>query len=340
MSIHKIKMSKWNNDEIAIANVIATNSNVSLNTDPLFYQIILKAVRKSIKDGFPINKYRLGEVPVSNMDHMVAYFHNIAELNTRSMHEIIFICQNNSDKAIPYALCNDGDGDYIEERENCFSAVFQTEKPQQGKQNPVNKFLRIMVISDLHSWSRQELGMIRDYDYHCCVLLGDIPLQALELIHDVSHEQIFGVLGNHDEPDQLKRCGIPDLNGKVITVNGVTIAGLSGSHRYKDGNHVMLSQKESISAAKQLPPADILISHDTVYHIMGRKDNAHCGLKGISQYISNHKTKLNLCGHYHENSSKSYKGCEIRCVYGCSLIDFCSRMYKCERVSREVRQIF
>ena len=82
MSIHKIKMSKWNNDEIAIANVIATNSNVSLNTDPLFYQIILKAVRKSIKDGFPINKYRLGEVPVSNMDHMVAYFHNIAELRS------------------------------------------------------------------------------------------------------------------------------------------------------------------------------------------------------------------------------------------------------------------
>lgn len=45
MSIPKIKMSKWNNDEIAIANVIATNSNVSLNTDPLFYQIILRQHR-------------------------------------------------------------------------------------------------------------------------------------------------------------------------------------------------------------------------------------------------------------------------------------------------------
>lgn len=45
MSIPKIKMSKWNNDEIAIANVIATNSNVSLNTDPLFYQIRKRRAR-------------------------------------------------------------------------------------------------------------------------------------------------------------------------------------------------------------------------------------------------------------------------------------------------------
>lgn len=199
--------------------------------------------------------------------------------------------------------------------------------------------LRMLVIADLHSWNSRDIDKIRDFDYHCCVLLGDIPPQALELIRDVSHEPIFGVLGNHDEPNQLECCGILDLNGKAITINGVTIAGISGSHRYKSGSCVMLFQNESIETAKRLPSADILISHDTVYRIMGRTDKAHCGLKGISRYIKSHNTKLNLCGHYHENSSRWYKGCEIRCIYGCSLIDF-HLIRKCGLVSREIKQAF
>ncbi len=206
--------------------------------------------------------------------------------------------------------------------------------------NQIEKTLRILVFSDLHSYDRRDLEQLRNYnDYDCCVLLGDIPPQALNLIRDISNSTIFGILGNHDEPNQLERCDIINLNGRTITVNGVTFSGISGSHRYKNGNYVMLSQKESIIAAKELQPAEILISHDTAYRVMGRTDNAHCGLKGISKYIARNKIKINLCGHYHQNIKQKYKACTIRCVYGCSLINICQTTTR-KWIIGEEKQLF
>lgn len=189
----------------------------------------------------------------------------------------------------------------------------------------------ILAIADLHDWSVDELELIRDLDFDCCCLLGDIPDAALEIIKQLVQKPLFGVLGNHDEPSTLSRCGIPNLNGESVTINGVTIAGFGGSHRYKNGDYPMLTQKESIAAAKLCPKADILISHDTAFHVMNRLDNAHCGLKGISKYISRNKpgrntmlqsVRLNICGHYHENTHRKYKHCDILCVYRCALVTF------------------
>ena len=191
--------------------------------------------------------------------------------------------------------------------------------------------IKILAIADLHDWSVDELELIRDLDFDCCCLLGDIPDEALEIIKRLVHKPLFGVLGNHDEPSTLSRCGIQNLDGKSVTVNGVTIAGFGGSHRYKNGDYPMLTQKESIAAAKLCPKADILISHDTAYHAMKRLDNAHCGLKGISKYIARNKpgrntmlqsVRLNICGHYHENTHRKYKHCDILCVYRCALVTF------------------
>lgn len=182
--------------------------------------------------------------------------------------------------------------------------------------------MKILAIADLHDWSANELELIRDLEYDCCCLLGDIPDAALEIIKRIVQKPLFGVLGNHDELSTLSRCGIPNLDGKSVTVNGVTIAGLGGSHRYKSGDYPMLTQKESIAAAKLCPKADILISHDTAYHAMKRLDSAHCGLKGISKYIAKNKPTLNIFGHYHENFHGKFKRTELLCVYRCALVTF------------------
>lgn len=187
------------------------------------------------------------------------------------------------------------------------------------------KNLQILAIADLHFGDRQTLETVRNYDFDyntSCVLLGDIPLNALIFLREIIKQPIFGILGNHDEFGQLERCGIENLDRKIVTINGVKIAGLSGSHRYKHGDYPLLTQRESIAAAKAIPAADILISHDTAYRLMGRKDAAHCGLKGISRYISRREPVLNLCGHYHENVSKKCGKCKVRCVFGCTLIEF------------------
>ena len=85
--------------------------------------------------------------------------------------------------------------------------------------------MKILAIADLHDWSVDELELIRDLDFDCCCLLGDIPDAALEIIRRLVQKPLFGVLGNHDEPSTLSRYGIPNLDRKSVMVNGVTVAG-------------------------------------------------------------------------------------------------------------------
>lgn len=183
-------------------------------------------------------------------------------------------------------------------------------------------FMKILAIADLHAWSTDELHLIADCDADVCCLLGDIPIAAIEVIKQLVHCPIYGILGNHDEMDTLARCGIADLNGKTVTIDGVTFAGLGGSHRYKLGEYPMLTQKESVELSNRCPSADILISHDTAYHIMRMNDTAHCGLKGISRYIRHNKPQMNICGHYHIAKQTKYAKCEIRCIHRCAVIRY------------------
>lgn len=186
--------------------------------------------------------------------------------------------------------------------------------------------MKILAITDLHDWNKGELDLISVLKYDCCCLLGDIPDKALEIVKRLVQKPLFGVLGNHDDLSTLSRCGITNLDGKSAIINGVAITGFGGSHRYKNGDYPMLTQKESIVAAAFYPHGDILISHDTAYHAMKRLDNAHCGLKGISRYISRHKPQLNICGHYHENKRLKFKRCDLICVYRCAIISFPEKM--------------
>ena len=138
-------------------------------------------------------------------------------------------------------------------------------------------------------------------------IIDGFPLQDY-FLGEIPMGDKSGVLGNHDDQGALERCGIYNLDRKVTVINGVSIAGIGGSHRYKNGDYPMLTQKESIDIAEHCPKADILISHDAAFHVMKRLDKAHCGLKGISEYISRNKPKLNICGHYHENILPKIQG--------------------------------
>ncbi len=180
--------------------------------------------------------------------------------------------------------------------------------------------MKILTIADLHTWNTRELESIQGLDYNCCCLLGDISEGVLKIIKLLVNKPLFGVLGNHDDPSSLSHCGIDNIDRKCVTINGVKIVGFGGSHRYKNGDYPMLTQKESIIAADVCPCGDILISHDTAYHVMKRFDKAHCGLKGLSGYIANSKPSLNICGHYHVNERRIFKGCEIICVYRCAIV--------------------
>ena len=195
-----------------------------------------------------------------------------------------------------------------------------------------NNPLKLLCIADLHHYTQSELDKIKDLQYDICFLLGDISQEALNEIRCiVGDKPLYGVHGNHDTVHQLEECGIEHLNNNFITVDGYRIVGFSGSHRYKDGDcYEMLTQKQSMERCNsfierwsygwQKLQCDILISHDSMYKLFGKKDSAHIGLMGITKLIKKSKIKLNICGHYHQQKQLKRRGCGIICVYRCAVI--------------------
>lgn len=190
--------------------------------------------------------------------------------------------------------------------------------------------MRILVFSDFHD-SLDLLSLKDTLQQHpspdIVLTLGDISCSDLRFLRGMfATISFYGLRGNHDGSDTLLRAGVPDLHGKVIEHYGVRIAGLEGSSKYKYGNHVMYSQKESLTIAKNLPPANILVSHDRAFHglvpnlFSELTKTPHEGLCGLSYYNRRHHPFLHIHGHIHKNKHYSHYGIETVCVYGAAIV--------------------
>lgn len=189
------------------------------------------------------------------------------------------------------------------------------------KAHTLDKELNLLIITDLHTVYEEEIKKIQNYIYDCCILLGDIRFDDLMLIKKYIKGSIYGVLGNHDSYGMLEDAGIENIHNKIITINEIKIIGFEGSSKYKKGNSPLYTQEESLKIAKTMSKADILVSHDSPYYLY-KKDPAHCGLKGITEYITKNRIPINIHGHQHINSEITLKNkTKVIGVYRCSLIN-------------------
>lgn len=154
------------------------------------------------------------------------------------------------------------------------------------------------------------------------MLLGDHHPYFIDLLLQYYPENIIlGVLGNHDLKSLYRKFGLKELHGNVASINGITIAGISGSHKYKcNSNYLLLSQDESLEICEMLLKqayADILISHDKAF-FEETYDVAHCGMAGITKYIFSEKAPIvHIHGHLHRSYKKYYlNGTKEISVYG------------------------
>lgn len=192
--------------------------------------------------------------------------------------------------------------------------------------------MKLLCCADLHNSFDLTHFETQTYDKEpdLIVTLGDISIQDLRIIKRTADNlgiPAIGICGNHDEPFVLQSADIDDLHGKVKTIDGVSFAGIGGSLRYKRSNYMFLTQQQSIDIAKQLPKANVLISHDKPYNgwFFDRQSqfakDPHAGLVGISQYIRKNKPKYHLYGHLHQIMTEEKHGTTSMCVYGIQLID-------------------
>jgi predicted phosphodiesterase len=82
---------------------------------------------------------------------------------------------------------------------------------------------------------------------------GDLPASYLEYVVSVLNAPMVYVPGNHD-PDRYRVQGGVDLDASFAVFNGVAVAGLGGSPRYKEvGQHQYTEFEMDLRALRLLP---------------------------------------------------------------------------------------
>jgi hypothetical protein len=144
--------------------------------------------------------------------------------------------------------------------------------------------MRILILADndAFTWT----GPCHPVDL--VVSCGDVydPL-ILTAAKACSATQILAVKGNHDLPASFTPP-IVDLHLRVVTLpNGMRIGGFNGSWRYKPRGNFLYSQDEAAALIGQLPPVDILVTHNSPQGIHERDADVHQGFAALSDYIGN-----------------------------------------------------
>lgn len=195
------------------------------------------------------------------------------------------------------------------------------------KASPRQFGLRLIVISDTHGALAFDKGRLPSFldtveAFDLCVLLGDIHPAEMPIILDcIPREKIIGILGNHDAFDVYSSVGVREISGRSYEYHGVRFVGLNGSFRYKNECFPSHSQYESLLIARNLPKADVLLSHDVMLSNFER-DPAHSGLIGITYYIYQNGVPWHFHGHIHKSYVMPYSnGTQEKSVYLCEYVE-------------------
>ncbi len=148
---------------------------------------------------------------------------------------------------------------------------------------------------------------------------GDLPFYYLDFLVSALNKPMVYVLGNHDIGPQYTvegrvltavRGGV-NLHGRTLNLDGLLLAGLEGSMRYRPHAPLMYTEAEMrLQAANILPGLlrnyvrygrflDILVTHSPPFGIHDRPDLAHTGFKFFHTLMHLFKPRYLLHGHIH-----------------------------------------
>ncbi|MFF2531260.1 metallophosphoesterase family protein [Brevibacillus sp. NPDC058079] len=185
--------------------------------------------------------------------------------------------------------------------------------------------MKALVLSDLQGIEYREWMRFLSLDsglFDIILFLGDIDQMYLKVITEkFPSKPKLGVLGNHDFSGDLEYFGIENIHGKMKVINGIAIAGVEGSIKYKKEEAPMLTQEEATIICEQLPKADLLISHNSPYGIHDKSDMAHEGFMGLRTYISQKEPKYLIHGHQHSAKNTRVGNTDVIGIFGGVIFD-------------------
>jgi len=154
---------------------------------------------------------------------------------------------------------------------------------------------------------------------------GDLPFDYLEYLVSRMDVPLLYVPGNHDEslePRDMSwmplRAELPipgpqgcdNIDGRVVEVHGLRIAGLGGSLRYKEGPNqysqgqmgrraLKLELRLRLKRVRAGRKLDILVTHAPPFGLAEAKDGAHVGFVALLRLVQNFQPLLHVHGHIH-----------------------------------------
>lgn len=161
------------------------------------------------------------------------------------------------------------------------------------------------------------------------VSCGDLPFDYLGTLMNALEAPLVFVPGNHD-PDVsgyrtsraglTVRAGLPatqpwpagaiNADGRVVAVAGLTIAGLGGSPRYREGPNQYTEAQQGGRGLRlrwriwwhrrrRHQPLDLLLTHAPPRDIGDRDDRPHQGFRCLRRIAERTRPRMLLHGHIH-----------------------------------------
>lgn len=193
---------------------------------------------------------------------------------------------------------------------------------------------RVLAISDEIRetlYGRRLLELEPDLVVSC----GDLPFDYLEYIVTVTNVPLLWVPGNHDaaphsdplratmllpvlEGDRSTTYGPPgaiNIDGCIVDVKGLRVAGLGGSIRYCGGPHQYTDEQMSRRANRLARRArvarlrdgrlvDLLVTHAPARGVGDDDDPAHRGFSSFGRLVQALSPRVMVHGHVHPHSRR------------------------------------
>ena len=167
--------------------------------------------------------------------------------------------------------------------------------------------MKILTISDEECpalWEYYTPGRLDGYDL--ILSCGDLNSQYLSFLVTMAKCPVLYVHGNHDVTyDQAPPEGCDNIDGHIVTYNGLRILGLGGCRKYHPGPHQYTDRQMRRRIAKLrfrlwcMGGVDIVVTHAPPEGLGDADDPAHWGFEALRKLVDKYHPAYLVHGHVH-----------------------------------------
>ncbi len=167
--------------------------------------------------------------------------------------------------------------------------------------------MKILLVSDetdRYLWDDYQPGHLEGLDL--ILAAGDLKAEYLSFLVTFANCPLLYVPGNHDgEYEKNPPEGCENIDGRLVQVNGIRIAGLGGCRKYKDGPFQVTEREMRWKirklgfAVRKAGGVDIVLAHSPAAGYGDEPGTVHQGFDALVDMMDRWKPEYLVHGHMH-----------------------------------------